>query len=86
MYPSKMQMYTEKGVLRWIDAELDYDAHNKLLVLGDAEVEGWVKAHDELLQKKKKVPPEDEPPSSKKRNHQHLKVFSLLSIHLFYIQ
>ena len=38
-----------------------------MLVLGDAEVEGWVKAHDELLQKKKKVPQEDEPPSSKKK-------------------
>ena len=57
-------MYTEKKGLRWIDAELDNDAHNELLVLGDAEVEeGWVKAHDELLQKKKK----DEPPSSKKK-------------------
>ena len=63
----KMQMYTEKEVLRWIDAELDNDAHNEMLVLGDAEVEGWVKAHDELLQKKKKVTPEDQPPSSKKK-------------------
>ena len=38
-----------------------------MLVLGDAEVEGWVKAHDEPLQKKKKVPPEDQPSSSKKK-------------------
>ena len=45
----KMWMYTEKEVLRLIDAELDNDAHNELPVLGDAEVEGWVKAHDELL-------------------------------------
>ena len=57
-------MYTEKEVLRWIDGELDNDTHNEMLVLGDAKVEGWVKAHDE---KKKKVPPEDQPPSSKKK-------------------
>ena len=50
-------------MLRWIDAELDNDAHNEMLVLGDAEV----KAHDEPLQKKKKVTPEDQPPSSNKK-------------------
>ena len=63
----KMRMYTEKEVFRWIDAELDNDAHNEMLVLGDAEVEDWVKAHDKLLWKKKKVPPEDQSPSSKKK-------------------
>ena len=67
--PIKMHMYTEQEVLRWIDAELDNEAHNEMLVLGAAEVEGWVKEHDQLLQKKKKVPPtpENQPPISKKR-------------------
>ena len=71
--PVKMLIHTEKEVLRWIDAELDNDAHNEMLVLGDAEVEGWVKAHDELLQKKKKVLPEDQPLSSKKMKSSKLK-------------
>ena len=67
--PIKMRMSTEKDMLRWIDAELDNEAHNEMLVLGEAEVEGWVTEHDKLLQKKKKVPPtpEDQPPASKKR-------------------
>ena len=52
-----MCMYTKQEVLRWIDAELDTEAHNEILVLGDAEVEGWVKQHDNLLQKKKKGAP-----------------------------
>ena len=62
-------MYTEKEVVRWIDAELDNDAHNEMLVLGEAEVEGWVSEHDKLLMKKKKGPPttEDQPTASKKR-------------------
>ena len=36
--PVKMRMYTEQEVLRWIDAELDNEAHNEMLLLGDAEV------------------------------------------------
>ena len=28
--PVKMHMYTEKDVLRWIDAELDNEAHNEM--------------------------------------------------------
>ena len=55
--PVKMHMYTEKDVLRWIDAELDNEAHNEMLVLGQAEVEGCITEHDKLLHKKKKVPP-----------------------------
>ena len=68
-------MYVEQEMLRWIDAELDNEAHNEMLVLGDAEVEGWVKEHDNLLQKQKKVPPtpEDQPPASKKRKSSKLK-------------
>ena len=67
--PIKMHMYAEQEVLRWIDAELDNEAHNEMLVLGDAEVEGWIKEHDNLPQKKKQVPPtpDDQPPASKKR-------------------
>ena len=66
--PLKMHMYTEQEVLRWTDAELDNESHNEMLVLGDAEVENWVKEHDNLLKKKKVPPPqEDEPQASKKR-------------------
>ena len=67
--PIKMRMYAEKDVLRWIDEELDNEAHNEMLVLGEAEVEGWVTEHDKLLHKMKKVPPtpEDQPQASKKR-------------------
>ena len=67
--PIKMHMYTEKDVLRWIDAELDNEAHNEMLVLEEAEVEGWVTEHDKLLHKKKNKPhmPEDQPQASKKR-------------------
>ena len=72
--PIKMHMYTEKDVLGWIDAELDNEAHNEMLVLGEAEVEGWVTEHDKLFHKKKKVPPmpEDQPPASKKRKSSNL--------------
>ena len=38
--PVKMCMYAEKDVLRWIDEELDNEAHNEMLVLGEAEVKG----------------------------------------------
>ena len=67
--PIKMRMYAEKDVLRWIDEELDNEAHNEMLVLGEAEVEGWVTEHDKLLHKMKKVlpMPEDQPQASKKR-------------------
>ena len=67
--PIKMRMYTEKDMLRRIDAELDNEAHNEMLVLGEAEVEGWVREHDKLLHKKKNLPPtpEDQPQASKKR-------------------
>ena len=61
-------MYAEKDMLRWIDEELDNEAHNKMLVLGEAEVKGWVTEHDKLLHKKKGAPtPEDQPQASKKR-------------------
>ena len=67
--PVKMCMYAEKDVLRWIDEELDNEAHNEMLVLEEAEVEGWVAEHDKLLHKTIKVPPmlEDKPQASKKR-------------------
>ena len=47
---------------------IENESHNEMLVLGDAEVEDWVKEHNNLLKKKKKVPPtpEDEPQASKK--------------------
>ena len=81
--PVKMCMYTEQEVLRWIDAELDNEAHIEMLVLGAAEVEGWVKEHDQLLQKKKKVPPplRISHQHQRKGNHPNLKVFSLFGIY-----
>ena len=51
--PVKMGMYMEEEVLRWIDSELDDDAQNEILILGDAEVNEYVKDHEQLLQKKK---------------------------------
>ena len=84
--PIKMHMYTEQEVLKWIDAELDNEAHNEMLVLGDAEVEGCIKEHDNLIQKKKKVPPPQRisHQNQRKGNHPNLKVFSLFGIYLFY--
>ena len=43
--PVKMKMYMEKEVLRWIDSELDDDPHNEILILGNAEVDEYVKDH-----------------------------------------
>ena len=62
-------MYAEKDVLRRIDEELDNEVHNEMLVLGEAEVEGWVTEHNKLLHQMKKVPPTpgDKPQTSKKR-------------------
>ena len=82
----KMQMYTEKEMLRWIDAELDTDPHNEMLVLGDAEVEGCIKNMMNYCRKRKMCPQMISHHHQRKRNHQNLKVFSLLGIHLFYIQ
>ena len=64
-----MRMYAENDMLRWTDEELDNEEHNEMLVLGEAEVEGWVTENDKLLHKMKKVPPmpEDQPQALKKR-------------------
>ena len=60
----KIKMNMEKEVLRLIDSELDDDPHNEILILGDAEVDEYVKDHEELLQKKKKVSPSEGPKQS----------------------
>ena len=68
--PVKMKLYMEKELLRWIDSELDYDPHNEILVWGDAEVDEYVKDHEELLQKKRKVSQSEgqkQPPAKKKK-------------------
>ena len=83
--PIKMHMYAENDMLRWIDEELDNEEHNEMLVLGEAEVEGWVTENDKLLHKMKKVPPcqRISHKHQRKGNHPNLNVFTLFRIYLF---